>query len=187
MTIMTTIVVAAVVEAETTKPMAWNVFRFGCLTEDNGGVQRHLSDQRAYCPSMLERRALMRKFLLPLAGVAATVALSAPASAQWAQPQGYAYGYNNLGQARALHARINRIQRDIRNLAQRRMITPTEFRSRSADARNIEQRLRHEITDRGQRRLTQREAADINRRIQRLEMRIARDIRDGRNYGNLWR
>ena len=132
----------------------------------------------------------MRKFLLPLAGVAATVALSAPASAQWypqQQPQGYAYGYNNLGQARALHQRINRIQRDLRNLAQRRMISPTEYRSRSAEARNVEQRLRYEINDRGQRRLTQREAYDINRRIQRLEQRIARDIRDGRNYANLWR
>ena len=132
----------------------------------------------------------MRKFLLPLAGAAATMALSAPASAQWypqPQPQGYAYGYNNFGQARALHARINRIERDLRQLAQRRMISPNEFHKRSAEARNIEMRLRHEINDRGQRRLTQREAYDINRRIERLEMRIARDIRDGRNYGYMWR
>ena len=80
----------------------------------------------------------MIKFLIPLAAAASAVAIAAPASAQWSQqpyaygqhnpyqqPYGYAYGYR--AQAQAMQARINRMQRDIRHLAQRRMISRTSI------------------------------------------------------------
>jgi hypothetical protein len=126
----------------------------------------------------------MKKVLITMAAAASTVALAAPASAQWyPQPQGYSYGYNNLGVARSLQARVDRLQRDIRNLAQRRMITQNEYRNLNFEARNIEQRLRTDVRD--GRRFDQREAYNINQRIQRLEARIQRDARD-RNWRRAW-
>jgi len=126
----------------------------------------------------------MKKILITLAAAASTVAIAAPASAQWyPQPQGYAYGYNNLGVARSLQVRVDRLQRDIRQLAQRRMITANEYRNLNADARDIERRLRMDVRD--GRRFDQREAYNINQRIQRLEYRIQRDARD-RNWRRAW-
>ncbi|QIL02822.1 hypothetical protein G7078_08520 [Sphingomonas sinipercae] len=126
----------------------------------------------------------MKKILITLAAAASTVAIAAPASAQWyPQPQGYAYGYNNLGVARALQVRIDRLQRDIGQLAQRRMITRNEYRNLNAEARDIERRLRMDVRD--GRRFDQREAYNINQRIQRLEYRIQRDARD-RNWRRAW-
>ena len=128
----------------------------------------------------------MRKFLIPLAAAVSTVALAAHASAQWApQPQGYGYGHNNnYGQARALQARVDNIQRQIAHLAQRRMISRNEYNSLIRDSRELEQRLRHNARDgRG---LTRQEAYTTQRRIARLEQKIARDVRDGRQWAYRW-
>jgi predicted RNase H-like nuclease (RuvC/YqgF family) len=126
----------------------------------------------------------VKKVLISLAAAASTVAIAAPASAQWyPQPQGYAYGYNNMGHVRALQNRIDRLQFDIRNLAQRRMISPYEYQNLRAEARDIERRLRFDVRDGG--RFDQREAYNTARRIQRLEYRIQRDARD-RNWRRSW-
>jgi hypothetical protein len=133
----------------------------------------------------------MRKYLIPLAAAASTVAIAAPASAQYfPQPQPYPYAYaqggygHHFGHARALKARVDRIQRDLRHLANYRMISRSEFYNRTAESRDIERRLIHNARDgRG---LNQREAYAIERRIARLEMRIARDVRDGRRYAYRW-
>ena len=137
----------------------------------------------------------MTKFLIPLAAAVSTVAIAAPASAQWSQqpyaygqhnpyqqPYGYAYGYR--AQAQAMQARINRIQRDIRHLAQRRMISRSEYRNLNQASAEIERRFRHNARDgRG---LTQREMYGVEVRLQRLEAKIARDVRDGRQWGYRW-
>ena len=62
-------------------------------------------------------------------------------------PYGNAYGHNNRGQIRSLQVRVDRIQRDLRRLAQIRAISPNEFRNRNEDARDIERRLRRDARD----------------------------------------
>lgn len=190
----------------------------------------------------------MRKFLIPLAAAASTVALAAPAAAQWypqPQPQAYAYGYQNpyqqpygyqntyqqpygyqnpyqqpygyqnqyqqpygyaygyrspyqqpygnaygynahanLGQARALKVRIDRIQRDIARLAQYRMISRYEYQNLIRDSRDIERHFYRNARDgRG---LTVNELYVIQNQVARLEHKIARDVRDGRQWGYRW-
>ena len=125
----------------------------------------------------------MRKFLISAALMASTVAVAAPASAQWypQQPQGYAYGYNyNYGQVRRLQVRIDQIQRQIVQLDRRNILSNSEARNLRNESRNIEQRLRYV----GRNGLNGREAYDIERRIQRLEYRVQRDARDGNGWRN---
>ena len=135
----------------------------------------------------------MRMFLIPLAAAAASTAVAAPASAQsygnlgpvyGAPGYGYGapvqgYGYN-LGHARSLHARVDRIQHEIRRLAQHRMLSPSEFRRLDREARQVERSLVRNARDR--RGLDMREAHVLQQRIARLEYRLARDVRDGRRY-----
>ncbi len=128
----------------------------------------------------------MRKFMISLAVAVSTVALAAPATAQWApQPRGNAYGHNNnYGHARAMQARVDNIQRQIARLAQRRMISRNEYSNLIRDTREIEQRLRQNARDgRG---FTRQEANNTERRIARLEQKIARDVRDGRQWAYRW-
>lgn len=154
----------------------------------------------------------MRMFLIPIAA-AATVALATPASAQYyprpqpqpygygyqySQPQPYGYGYNryqqpyghaygyqaNYGQVRMVRQRIDRIQADLRRLAQYRMISRSEYNARLRDSRAIERRFVRNSRDGWG--LTPREMYDVQVRIARLEQRIARDIRDGRHWRYRW-
>ena len=136
----------------------------------------------------------MRKLIMTLAATGTALAIATPAAAQYypappvqpyaqpyGAPYGNAYGYNNRRLVRALQVRVDRIQRDLRRLAQIRAISPNEFRNRNEDARDIERRLRRDARDgRG---LNQQEVYQLERRIARLEMRIARDVRDGRLAG----
>ena len=129
----------------------------------------------------------MRKFLISIAAATSTVGLAAPASAQWfpPQPPGYAYGHvNNLGHARAMQVRLDRMQRDIARLAQHRMISRNEYRNLRADSREIERSLRRNARDGYG--LSRSEAYRLERKIARLEYRIARDVRDGRQWGYRW-
>jgi hypothetical protein len=131
----------------------------------------------------------MRKFVLSLAAAGAALAVASPAAAQYypaPQPYGYGYGYNNyvgntFGQARALQARIDAVEYQIRRLDRREAI-----RDRSADrlreeANSIEHRL-HRAARYG---LNAYEANDISVRIARLEQRVNYAVasRFGR-YGN---
>jgi hypothetical protein len=125
----------------------------------------------------------MRKFVISAALLASTVAVAAPASAQWypPQPQGYAYGYNNnYGQVRRLQVRIDQIQRQIRQLDRRNVLSNREARRLSDEARSLEYRLRQL----GYNGLNGRERYDIERRIARLEQHVYREARDGNNWRN---
>jgi hypothetical protein len=133
----------------------------------------------------------MRKFVISLAATGAALAVAAPAPAQYypqpqpygyGQPYGYnGYGYANYGAVRSLQVRVDRIQRELRRLAQVRAISPNEYRNRNEDARDIERRLRRDARDgRG---LSGQEVSQLQYRIARLEQRIFRDTRDGRRGG----
>ena len=112
----------------------------------------------------------MRKFLIPAALLVSTIAASAPAAAQWAQPNGYARGYNNHGQARRLEVRVMQLRREIAQLDRRNILSNREARRLDAEARNLEYRVRQQSYNG----LNQRERWNIEQRIARLEMEIRR-------------
>lgn len=129
----------------------------------------------------------MRKFLIPLAAAASTLAIASPASAQW-YPQPvphaapYAYGHANFGHARALQARVDHLQREIRRLANYRMISPRDYRNLRQQSRSIELRLRRDMRDGYG--LTPSEAFANERRIVRLEQRVQQRVAMNMRYGN---
>ena len=122
----------------------------------------------------------MRKVLISLAVAASALAVATPASAQYFPvPQGNAYGYqNNYGQARRLQVRIDAIQRQIRVLDRRNILSDREARRLFNDSRELERRLR--IAARNG--LHPQERYDIERRLARLEQRLFRDARDGHRW-----
>ncbi len=128
----------------------------------------------------------MRKFLISAALMASTVAVAAPAAAQWAppaygQPQGYAYGYNNQGQVRRLEVRVQQIRNQIRQLDRRNILSNREAARLNQEARSLQYRIRQQSYNG----LSGRERYDIERRIARLEQRVYREARDGDNrWGN---
>jgi len=136
----------------------------------------------------------MRRILISLAAAGAALAVASPAAAQYyPQPQPYGngygygyngyngYGYNNYGQVRALQARIDAIQYQIRRLDRRDAIRDGAADRLREESRNIERRL-HSAERYG---LNGYEANDIQMRIARLEQRVqyALQTRYGR-YGN---
>ena len=144
----------------------------------------------------------MRKLLISLAAAGTALAVATPAAAQsygnlgpayGAPPYGYGYGYGygngygyrNYGNVRALQARLDAVQRQLNHLVRYRMITRNEYHNRLEDSRDVERSLRHNARDGGWR-LTQREAYNVERKIARLEQKIARDVRDGRRWGYRW-
>ncbi len=125
----------------------------------------------------------MRKFLIPAALLASTIAVAAPAAAQWARPvpQGYAYGYNNQGDprlARAYSQRINRLHQRIHRLGERRQLSRSEFSRLNREVDVLENRLSR-ASYRG---LNRQEAYVIERDLARLERNIYREARDGGGY-----
>jgi len=119
----------------------------------------------------------MRKFLISTALMASTLAVAAPAAAQWAQPvpQGYAYGYDNHGQARRLEVRVAQIRREIQQLDRRDILSNREARRLDEQARNLQQRVRYI----GQNGIDRRERYAVERQIAQLEQRIQREASDG--------
>ena len=63
-----------------------------------------------------------------------------PAAALW-QPYGNAYGYNNHGQVRSLQVRVDNLQRQIRRLDQRNVLSNREAARLFDDSRDLERRL----------------------------------------------
>jgi len=123
----------------------------------------------------------MRKFLISAAIAASTVAVASPAAAQYyPQPRGYAYGYNNQGQARALLARVNQIQRQIERFDARDRITEREADRLRREAYVLRNRVR-QASFNG---LSFRERQAIEYRIARLEQRVHRDVVDGNRWGS---
>ncbi len=121
----------------------------------------------------------MRKFLITAAIAASTVIAAAPAAAQYyPHPQGY--GYDNHGQTRRLQVRIDQLQRQISQLDRRNILSEREANKLRSESRQLEQRLRYA----GRNGLNGREGYNIERGIQRLEVRIQREARDGNRYNN---
>ena len=125
----------------------------------------------------------MRKFLIPAAIIASTIATAAPAAAQW-QPQGNAYGYDNRGQARRLEVRVMQLRREIAQLDRRNILSNREAARLRAEARDVRNDLRRAARDG----LNQREANRFHQRVAQLEYRIQREARDrgrrGDRYGD---
>lgn len=136
----------------------------------------------------------MRKFLVSAALAASTLAVAAPAAAQfypapqpgyaynngYGYPQGNAYGYNNYGQVRSTQARIDMIQRQIIQLDRRNILSNREARSLLNESRDLEYRLQRSARYG----LNYNEQRDIQYRVARLEQRVQREARDGNRYGN---
>jgi opacity protein-like surface antigen len=123
----------------------------------------------------------MRKFLISAALAASTLIAAAPAAAQWypQQQQGYGYGYqNNYGQARRLQVRIDQLQRQINQLDSRNILSGREAAQLRNQSRDLERQLRYSARNG----LNGRESYGIERGIQRLEVRIQREARDGNRY-----
>ncbi|MDQ3074063.1 MAG: hypothetical protein M3Q88_00420 [Pseudomonadota bacterium] len=119
----------------------------------------------------------MRKFLISTAILASTLTAAVPAAAQWAQPQGNAYGYqNNRGIARSYAVRINRLHQRIHRLGERGRLSRSEF-SRLNRAVDVLQSRLSRASYRG---LNRQEAYQIERDLARLEQAIYREARDGR-------
>ena len=116
----------------------------------------------------------MRKFLISAALAATTLVAAAPAAAQY-NPQGYAYGYDNRGQARRLQVRIDQLQRQINHLDSRNILSEREAGRLRNESRDLERRLRYSARNG----LNGQERYGIERGIQRLEVRIQREARDG--------
>jgi len=136
----------------------------------------------------------MSKVLIGAATLFAGAALAAPASAQYypvapqvpqyANPYGSPYGYGygqqgSFGQVRILQARVHQLKRQIREFDRRNVISGREAQRLRREANNVEHRLVH-ASRFG---LDARERFEIERRIVRLEQRIWREARDGRNWG----
>lgn len=129
----------------------------------------------------------MRKVLVSAAAAVSALAFAAPASAQYypAQPNGYAYGHNNYGQARVLQARVDQVQRQIRQLDKRNILSEREADSLRAQSKQLEQQLRYSARNG----LSPNEANSFERRLAGLERRIAYQANDGNRYagrGNGW-
>lgn len=134
----------------------------------------------------------MRKFLISAAVAATALTIAAPAAAQWAPPpayggnygapygNAYGYGHNNYGQVRSLQVRIDNLQRQIRRLDQRNVLSDREAAHLMNDSRDLERRL-HRSSRNG---LHYSEVRAVEVRLARLEQRLWRDARDGNRWGD---
>lgn len=151
----------------------------------------------------------MRKVMISAILAASTLAIAAPAAAQWApaygvqygaqygsqyggqygaqygnpyaNPYSNAYGYNNnRGQVRALMVRLNQLQYQI-NMLDRRDILSNREANRLRYQSNIIERQLRQASYNG---LNGYEARDINMRIARLEQNIRYQASDGNRYAN---
>ena len=115
----------------------------------------------------------MRGLLVSLAVAGTALAAASPAAAQY-YPQPYGgygyngYAYNNFGQVRALQARIDRIEYQIRMLDRRDVIRDDSADRLKDDAERLENRL-HRAARHG---LNPYEVNDIQARIANLEQRV---------------
>lgn len=126
----------------------------------------------------------MRTVIISLAAAGAALAAASPAAAQY-YPQQYGYGNNGygyngygFGQVRALQARIDGIERQIRMLDRRDMIRDGSADRLKDQADRLENRL-HRAARYG---LNPYEANQIQAQIARLEQRVqyASAYRNGR-------
>lgn len=142
----------------------------------------------------------MRKVLISTILAASTLAIAAPAAAQWTlsygnqyngqygnqyggqygSPYGNAYGYNNYGQTRSLMVRINRLEQQINVLDRRDILSNREASRLRYQANMIERQLR-QASYNG---LNGYEHRNIEIRIARLEQNIRYQASDRNRYAN---
>ena len=142
----------------------------------------------------------MRKFLISATLIASTLAIAAPAAAQWTLSYGNqygsqyggqygnqyggqygnGYGYNNYGQTRSLMVRVNRIEQQINVLDRRNLLSHREADKLRHQANHIERQLR-QASYNG---LNGYERRSIEIGIARLEQNIRYQANDGNRYGN---
>ena len=122
----------------------------------------------------------MRKFLIPIVAAASTLALAAPASAQWAPPvyryapYNFGYGFNGINFARAMESRVARVRGDIRAMEIRRILSYGEAHSLDRQAANLQWRIAR-VSRFG---VSPGEARGMENGIRRLEYRVAREASD---------
>jgi hypothetical protein len=123
----------------------------------------------------------MRKLVLSLAAAGAALAFATPAAAQYYPQPPLRYGNSyGIGQVRALQARINAVDNQIRRLDRRDAIRDKRADRLKDEARSIERRL-HRAARYG---LNPREANDIQVRIARLEQRVQYAVGNGYGRGH---
>ena len=127
----------------------------------------------------------MKTALFTIGAAVSAIAFATPASAQYfPQARGYYQPTYNYNHARNLKARLDYTQRELRRLAQYRMISRHEYHNLLRDSREIEYRLIRNARDGYG--LSPQEAYNVERRMARLEQKIARDVRDGRRFAYRW-
>ena len=127
----------------------------------------------------------MRKFLIPIVAAASALAAAAPATAQaqWMpprynyQPYNYGRGFEYHRFASDMNARVGRIRRDIRDMEERRILSPWEGRSLEYQAADI-QRAIYRDSRNG---IQPGEARRLENRIRQLEYRVSREATDYNN------
>jgi hypothetical protein len=125
----------------------------------------------------------MRKFLIPLAAAASTLAIASPASAQWyPQPAPYAapYAHNSIAVARSMEARVQNLRAQIRGFDRRNLLTRNQARSLDRQALNLQRQIMRN-TRYG---LSVRERVALERRIVRLEQRVHQRVASNMHRGN---
>lgn len=127
------------------------------------------------------KTATIRKALLPVLAASA-VMVSTPALAQnfgvtlsfgspgYSQPYGYGHGYNRGHNPRDLQYRAQVLSQHIERMAWDRSINRGQARSLAAQM-NQYQRVQYQYARNG---LTAREYADLNNRLNRIQMQVQR-------------
>ena len=125
-----------------------------------------------------------RKIIVGAAMAASALTAAAPAAAQYypARPQSQygqpvynqGYGQNGWGQGRALIARVEQVRQQIRVLDRRNILSEREAQRFDMEAQQLRQRVR-QLSSGG---INQNERYDVERRIQRLEQRVAYNAND---------
>ena len=121
----------------------------------------------------------MRTFLIGLAAAASAAAMASPAAAQWGQPQGYAYGYNNPynhGQIRRFEVRIQQLRNDIRRFDYEGRLS----RGDAARLDNAAVQLHKQLMYSAQNGMSSRERRVFDNRIDRLRATMRNEMRQYR-------
>lgn len=130
----------------------------------------------------------MRKLFISTILAASTLAMAAPAAAQWVpaygnqygNQYGNGYGYNNSrGQVRVLQVRVNQLERQISQLDRRNILSDREANRLRYQANMIERQLRVASSNG----LNRNEYRSIELRLARLEQNIRYQANDGNRYG----
>lgn len=128
----------------------------------------------------------MRKYLIPIVAAVSTVAVTAPASAQWAPPVYHNQPYNYGGAfryrefARSMEVRVQRVRNDIRAMQARRILSWSEGRSLERQAANLQSRI-YWASRNG---IQPGEARRLENQIRNLEFRVQREASDWNNRPN---